>query len=79
MLSELEVQNMLSLYKKGHNQNLKDQDAMQKIHARAFITVKKLTRSLAESATPIMVVLQKLKEVNKENIKLLLFRCNKLY
>ena len=52
---------------------------MSHIHERAYITCKLLTRKLAESAAPVLVVVNKLKEVNKENIKLLLTRCEKLY
>ena len=75
-MSEPEITYELSLFKQKIERN-KDKEYMSRLHARASYTCKVLTKQLVESQSPICMILAKQDTVNKENIKLLMYRCEK--
>ena len=60
-------------------QKNKDQRVIKHLHERAVFTAKTLTAQTVEGHQPITFTLSKHGTVNKENVKLLLYRIQKLY
>jgi len=77
-LSEPEVTYQIDLFKQKMQKN-KNRLFMRSLHERAMYTVKVLTVQTVESHQPIMHTLSKYDTVNKENVRLLLYRCQRMY
>lgn len=69
---------MLELYKKKIEKN-KDPVIMKQVHKKAVYTAKMLTMEMIEGQAPICYIVSKYDNISKENIKNLLYRCEKLY
>ena len=69
---------MLDLYKKKV-EKFKTTAIMTSIHKNAMYTAKILTTEMIEGQAPICYLVSKYDSINKENIKNLLYRCEKLY
>ena len=78
VFSEPEVTYEISLFKQKMVKN-KDVNKMQALHGRATHSIKVLTKQTVESQQPICNTLSKHESVNKENIKLLLYRLQQMY
>ena len=77
-MSEPEITYHLSLSKQKMQKN-KDKSQMYELHSRANYTAKVLTKNTVESQQPILNTLSKYESVNKDNIKLLMYRCQILF
>ena len=77
-MSEPEIIYNLGLFKQKMAKN-KDKGLLKQLHRRAIYTAKVLTKQTVESQTPICMTLSKHDTVNKENIKLLMYRIQKMY
>ena len=78
ILDEPEVVYMAGLYKKKIEKN-KDPAVMKSLHKKAVYTAKVLTMEMIEGQAPICYLVMKHDSITKENIKNLLYRCEKLY
>ena len=69
---------MSELYKKKIEKN-KDPAMLKAVHKKAVYTAKMLTMEMIEGQAPICYLVMKHDGINKENVKNLLHRCEKLY
>lgn len=51
---------------------------MRELHKRAIYTAKQFVKQTVESSQPINSILAKNESINKENIKLLMYRLTKM-
>lgn len=78
VITEPEVPYLLSLLKQKM-ERMEDKEVLAEMHKRAVLTIKAITVDLVENMTPVMHSLGKVESVNRENVTILLYRCEKLY
>ena len=68
----------MTLYKNKIEKN-KNPAVMKSVHQKAVFTAKMLTKEMVEGQAPICYLVSKHDSITKDNVKNLLYRCEKLY